>query len=440
MKTHLFRMLATLCLLIGLLGMFPADLVRAATITVTNCNASGPGSLSAATAAVNTGDTINFGVDCPINAPISLTSTLWLPRFGVDNITISGAGHTIYIDGTNVEQIFFINYQRTVRLEYLNLVNSTNNNQYDGQGGAILDNGSNLTIDHLYFGNNKTEGNLSDHDGGAIFHQSSGSLTISNSTFENNSAQRYGGAIFTRCDTTITDSTFIDGTANYGGALAVILTSKNITFERVTMSGNSAVGPDMGSGQTPGQGGALYILDDTLNINNSTITSNGSAAHTTFGGAIYYDGGGNKFVTIKNSTIANNSITNLDPANKGGGLFINNGKLNYFNTILHNNSVSDCDTTAGLTVIDNIRNLVGVSHGCGTPYSTADPNLGPLANNGGKTFTRALLAGSPAINAGDDATCLAADQRGVPRPYGAHCDIGAFERDALRLFLPLVLR
>src|SRR5262249_13961443 len=63
---------------------------------------------------------------------------------------------------------------------------------------------------------------------------------------------------------------------------------------------------------------------------------------------------------------------------------------------------------------------------------SGNANLGPLADNGGSTFTHALLPGSQAIDTGDDAVCAAApvngvDQRGVHRPQGAHCDTGAFE-------------
>jgi hypothetical protein len=57
----------------------------------------------------------------------------------------------------------------------------------------------------------------------------------------------------------------------------------------------------------------------------------------------------------------------------------------------------------------------------------ADAGLGPLADNGGPTLTHALLAGSPAIDAADDGICPATDQRGVTRPQGAACDVGAYE-------------
>jgi hypothetical protein len=53
--------------------------------------------------------------------------------------------------------------------------------------------------------------------------------------------------------------------------------------------------------------------------------------------------------------------------------------------------------------------------------------IGGLADNGGSTWTHALLPGSPAIDAADDTACLETDQRGVTRPQGAHCDIGSYE-------------
>lgn len=73
--------------------------------------------------------------------------------------------------------------------------------------------------------------------------------------------------------------------------------------------------------------------------------------------------------------------------------------------------------------------------------TTADPNLGPLADNGGPTQTMALVAPSPALNTGSNAVCAAAigapnygagglDQRGVQRPQGPACDLGAFELPA----------
>ena len=75
----------------------------------------------------------------------------------------------------------------------------------------------------------------------------------------------------------------------------------------------------------------------------------------------------------------------------------------------------------------------------GDQNNVAIPGVGPLANNGGATQTHALLPGSPAINAGTNSGCPSTDQRGVARPIGAKCDIGAYEAPAT-LFLPLIMR
>ena len=78
------------------------------------------------------------------------------------------------------------------------------------------------------------------------------------------------------------------------------------------------------------------------------------------------------------------------------------------------------------------------------------PLLGPLQDNGGDTLTRALLAGSPALNAGNNASCEAVDQRGIVRPQPRHdfngqrarCDIGAFELEVpmYDIYLPMSRR
>ena len=73
-----------------------------------------------------------------------------------------------------------------------------------------------------------------------------------------------------------------------------------------------------------------------------------------------------------------------------------------------------------------------------TNIITADPLLGTLGNYGGFTQTIPLLAGSSAIDTGNDAICPATDQRGVARPQGAHCDIGAYELYELDTTAPIV--
>ena len=132
-------------------------------------------------------------------------------------------------------------------------------------------------------------------------------------------------------------------------------------------------------------------------------------------------------MTIVNSTISGND------AGSGGGGIQNSGTLSLTNTIIANNPGGDCYgsvTSLGY----NLDNDGTCSLNATGDKSNVDPKLGPLQDNGGPTFTHALLPGSPAIDAGNPAApgsgglaCSANDQRGVARPQGTRCDIGAFE-------------
>jgi hypothetical protein len=136
-------------------------------------------------------------------------------------------------------------------------------------------------------------------------------------------------------------------------------------------------------------------------------------------------------VNVVNSTIAGNDYSS--GGNIGG---VNNyGTIAFKNTIIAANNGGNCANSA--TLLSNGHNLDSGSS-CGFTQTgdlqNTDPQLGSLAYNGGLTRTRALLnsplIASPAINAADDAGCPAADQRGILRPQGSHCDIGAFEYSA----------
>jgi hypothetical protein len=97
------------------------------------------------------------------------------------------------------------------------------------------------------------------------------------------------------------------------------------------------------------------------------------------------------------------------------------------NSILYNNSGGEIVDIEGSTPDVTYSIVEGGYTGLGN--KDEDPQLGPLQDNGGFTMTMALGAGSPAINAGNDPSCPSTDQRGVARPQGSHCDIGAFEQD-----------
>jgi CSLREA domain-containing protein len=246
-----------------------------------------------------------------------------------------------------------------------------------------------------------------------------GSLTVKNLTFQNggpaqpceydSSMSNCGGAIYVDGVLTVVDSTFSGNSAFLGGAIAVMLGTANI--EGTTFTGNSSAG----------YGGAIFNLIGVVNVENSTFYGNAAADQ---GGGIFNDFGA---LTLHNNTFSDNS------ASLGAGVFNSSGDLAFANNILANSaSGGDCYNDSQYAFISSdINNLIETNaaapNGCGTPASTSDPQLGTLADNGGFTQTMALLAGSPAIDAGNDPACAITDQRGVDRPQGSHCDMGAYE-------------
>jgi len=229
--------------------------------------------------------------------------------------------------------------------------------------------------------------------GGGIYSGDGATLQLIDSSVSNNHAAWSGGGVYSFFNTTT-------------------------TIVRSTISGN--VSNDVGGG--------IRSLGD-FTITDSTIS--GNTATGWHGGAIFQTDGD---ITITNSTITNNIAPDWAPSTffigQFGGGFV--PKLTLTNTIITGNRWYACEKLASGTV----GNVVSGGHNivqddsCNPAASDligANPQLGPLADNGGPTLTHALLSGSPAIDGGDDAACSATDQRGITRPQGAHCDIGSYE-------------
>ena len=208
-----------------------------------------------------------------------------------------------------------------------------------------------------------------------------------------------------------------------------------------------------GNGSSAGnKGGGIQNNGATLTVVQSTINGNTAGTSAPAGGGIFNNPGST--LTVINSTISGNQATGGDGGgilNQGTATFVNatiNGNsantasgggiantvtatLNFTNTIVAGSpSGGDCVNSG--TIGTNDKNLV--QDGSCSPTVSGNPKLGPLQNNGGPTFTHALLTGSPAIDAGDDAVLgnpfdLVTDQRGegFPRKSCAHVDIGAYE-------------
>jgi predicted outer membrane repeat protein len=221
----------------------------------------------------------------------------------------------------------------------------------------------------------------------------------------NNSSRVFyiNGAALTLRELTITRGR---GAGEEGGG--VYANSATLNVYQSTFHGNSTTGSK--------PGGAIYGNSSAVNLYNATVTGNTATGNQ--GGGIYANGGA---VLISNSTIAGNTAA----TNSGGGIY-RNAPLTLRNSIVADNTGGQISGSG--TITSQGRNLIeGGCTGCSGSDLTADPLLGALADNGGNTHTKALLAASPAIGAAVNTQALATDQRGTTRPQGTTSDIGAFE-------------
>jgi CSLREA domain-containing protein len=398
------------CLLLTLAVLLVAPPTYAATFTVTRTDDPPPGSclpgdcsLREAIIAANTSagpDTINLPADV-YTLSIANSSSVGENAAAqgdldiLSNITLVGAGAdrtTIragVFPSSGIDRVFHVLEGAT-----LNLSGVTIRNGRTGVGGGISSNGTLIVTRSAITDNTATTsigGGIDSRDVG-----SGASLTLIDSVVSNNTGVTDGGGIWS---------------------------SGNLTIVNSTISGNA-------SGE---EGGGLYRL--------------GSAIPT----------------IIRSSTIVRNvADSDRNGSGTGGGIYLNFGTtLQLGHTIIAGNykgtvaTRNDC-LNGGGAIESEGYNLIETTTSCSITGATStnitgqNPILGPLQNNGGPTPTHALLAGSPAINAGafgcPDATggTLATDQRGVLRPQNRRCDIGAFEleqaTEPLLVFLPIIVK
>lgn len=336
-------------------------------------------------------------------------------------------------------------------------------------GGAIQVQGGQLEINNSEFINN--QGVV----GGALYLSNADEsiVTVHDSLFLNNRSTSDfsgGGAILSGSgDLTIINSEFIDNHAlTNGGAIRVTGDSTNVIRQSL-FTDNASEGQG---------GGAIHVGSNaTISIYDSTISNNTA---NFYGGGIGLEGGSNLSVSITNTTISDNL------ARRGGGIGLdslnpfNDSNLNIVNSLvsgnsstntfapdqeisfgpqpisrnLQNNLIGHSGSTTAEAISGNFvhaSNILATSDG-DTP-TTLNNVLLPLADNGGATRTHALPQNSPAIDAATDGTVVQAlfftvyvpgcrgeeivpavplppyrpDQRGIPRPIGSACDIGAYE-------------
>jgi hypothetical protein len=220
------------------------------------------------------------------------------------------------------------------------------------------------------------------------------------------------------------------GRITFAADTTIYLVSTLEITRRLTIDGEAhaiTISGDSGGDGTPNVQVFIIPSSGVVTLSHLSIVS-GTAGHDGYGGGIANGG----MLTLQNSTLAGNSA-----GDRGGGIYNDDpSALNLSNTLIaHSLSGGDCRNVAGGAIANDhnlmrsglITDTCGITDGVGGSRIGVDPLLGPLANNGSPCPTHALLPGSPAIDAGNNATCMATDQRGVARPQGAACDIGAIE-------------
>ena len=336
-----------------------------------------------------------------------------------------------------------------------------------GWGGGIASFGTLTVTNSTISGNNTCMDDTCENDGGGtgggIFSEG-GTLALTDSRVSNNNGGGVGGGIHSSVGATVTNSTVSGNYARFAGGINI---SGSATISGSTISDNSAF--DRG-------GGIVFYgladfepgIVDTLTLVNSTVAGNTTACSSCASGVVNdhgildvtnttFSGNRSPVVQTRSQTVfqiaggtARTRITHSTFAGNTGGLSTlighidvpQPGQVEVRSNIFADTAGPACAdpvATGTAPITDGGFNLErGTSCGFTATgsQSNVDPLLGPLHNNGGSTSTYALLGGSPAIDAG---TCtdiqnnsVATDQRGVARPQGAACDIGAYELQPAR--------
>ena len=345
-------------------------------------------SLREALAIANPDDTITFDPSLSGNTIIlnsgelTVATGLTLRGLGADNLTI---------DANNLSRVFNVddgsNDLVDVTIEGLTI---TGGNAIEQSGGGI-NNLENLTVNEV-----KIIGNTAD-GGGGISTNDGATTTVNYSTISGNTATTFNGGGISNYSaiTTVNYSTISGNSADArgGGISSTSFYGGSVTLNNSTVSGNSATR----------YGGGIDGFDSSVDINNSTVTNN-SAGENGSGVSLDFASG-----TITSSIIADNKETAdfFGSVTSGGNNLIG--------------STSDAFESNSTAFVNGVKEDI-----VGTADNPLAPQLEDLQDNGGMTFTHALLPDSSAIDAGNNSLELATDQRGVERSI-RRIDIGAFE-------------
>jgi len=399
------------------------------TIVVENCDDSGSGSLREAYASAHDGDTVDLSaLTC---STITLTNGPIVSAPDAGYVTLQAYyAHRLVVDGGHTDRVIMHSGSRVA----VNGFDVTGGVAHDALGGGcIYSSGDVALLDSTVSDCEvSTSGTVAAKGGGiramhgVVLRRS----RVTGNRAHADEADADGGGIHALYAISAFQNTISGNTASGDGSHYArgggIFAGGYLRFDEITVSGNQA---DSGGGIYVGYSSQFI----TPRLGNATVS--GNHANGAAGGIL-----AGRSIHLYNTTVTGNTAV----FDFGAGVYLAAGDLDLHSTIAANNSTGDGLHSADIAghagaVITGVHNLV-VASTLALPADTlsGDPMLGPLADNGGGLETHALLAGSPAIDAGENPLGFFADERAyvcppvgqcveAERTIGAATDIGAFE-------------
>ncbi len=358
---------------------------------------------------------------------IESAGNLWLldssvnGNTGGDRAAIDGDGGVIIIARSVISGNITLDSGGTVDNDDIMIISDSliqNNRLLDDDGGAI-DNSDTLIITDT-----QIIDNYASDDCGGIYND--GTMTLTRVTIEGNEADNGGGLCVNYNDSAVIgESTIQNNIASVNGGGIYLREGSTLTMSNSTVYSNTAV-----------QAGALFNDGGMVTLSNSTISGNSAQQDSAL--MIMQSGIVTPTMFLEHTTIVSNTASITDTA-----IGIYSGTLKIINSIVAYNGSVNCAFSGSGALSSGGYNLED-GNSCGLnvtgDMTNTNPLLAPLADNGGATKTHAPLPGSPVIDAIPVGLCtLATDQRGILRPFGAACDIGAMERGYL-IYTPIIMK
>jgi CSLREA domain-containing protein len=345
-------------------------------------------------------------------------------------------------------------------------------NSANQTGGVLGGGGLYIREAHVRMVDGQVAHNSAEQDGGGVFvRESAASFTQTGDTLiAYNSADYLGGGVYVNLGSaTIGSAQILSNTARSGGGVFVnggsaVLSGTSVVSNTSQVNGGglgtiagsiTAQGTRILANTTDGDGGGIdnagfvtitssvlagNMADDgggianagAMSVTNTTLSGNSAIGPGSDGGAVWSESGG--YLTMVHTSIVSNTATRNGP-----GFLIFDGVVRLQNTIVANNGITSCYGLAPVSLGNNLDDGNSCSLESSTDITNTAALVSPLVAEGG-TLLHRILPGSPAINTGTCVAGITVDQRGVARPQGPECDIGAFELILNEVYLPLVVR